>query len=186
MIRENAESEVRGEGDGTDDSPVTDPSISPSQTVDDLTVTSYLGQNLDPNKVIDVFVEMKDSSKLHLARYEGWRFKLFDPFDIPQARRLQLTDRRQVVARFPHEETRVLIDKWPVNINRFLEHPWHGTVTFFESRGPPQPFNAFGIVPKRGPRPPPRDPQPPQDPPPWLVWPIIFEHWRHQPWTYGC
>ena len=109
---------------------------------------------------------MKDSSKLHLARYEGWRFKLFDPFDIPQARRLQLTDRRQVVARFPHEETRVLIDKWPVNINRFLEHPWHGTVTFFESRGPPQPFNAFGIVPKRGPRPPPRDPQPPQDPPP--------------------
>ena len=165
VIRENAESEVRGEGDGTD-SPVTDPSISPSQTTDDLTVTSYLGQNLDPNKVIDVFVEMKDSSKLHLARYEGWRFKLFDPFDIPQARRLQLTDRRQVVARFPHEETRVLIDKWPVNINRFLEHPWHGTVTFFESRGPPQPFNAFGIVPKRGPRPPPRDPQPPQDPPP--------------------
>eukprot|EP00435_Cladocopium_sp_Y103_P075986 s33_g72.t1 len=164
VIRENAESE-RHE-DETEMSPVTDPSISPSQE-DDLTVTSYQGQELDPTKVIDIFVEMKDCSKIHLARYEGWRFKLFDPFDVLQARQLQLTDRRQVVARFPHEESRVLIDKWPSNINRFLEHPWHGSVTFFEAKGPPRPFNVFGQVPDRGGQHSrPRGPEPPPGPPP--------------------
>ena len=104
VIRENAESEVRGVGSSY--SSLSDPVVSPSpsQDPDDVIVLSYQGQELPYGKAVDVYVEMKDNSKLHLARYEGWRFKILDPLDVPQARRLQLTDRRQVMARFPHEE----------------------------------------------------------------------------------
>ena len=44
--------------------------------------------------------------------------------------------------------------------------PLHGTVTFFESRGPPKPFNVFGMVPEHERRHQQQGPQPPPGPPP--------------------
>ena len=84
-----------GEGGESNLSPVSDPTVSPSpsQDPDDLIVLSYQREELPYGKVVDVFVEMKDCSKLHLARYEGWCFKILDPFDVPQARRSRIEDR---------------------------------------------------------------------------------------------
>ena len=137
----------------------TDPPVDPFDEVGSPEFVMHDGQALDPNVETKVWVIKTNSDKELLATYVGWRIRILDPFDVPQARRYDLTERRQVVAKFPQNESRVVRDCWPTNINRIMEKPWHGDITFYESHEKGDPFRPFGTwldaQPRGYPRPPP-------------------------------
>ena len=122
----------------------TDPPVDPFDEVSSPEFVMHDGQVLDPNVETKVWVIKTNSDKELLATYVGWRVRILDPFDVPQARRYDLTERRQVVAMFPQNESRVVRDCWPTNINRIMEKPWHGDITFYESHEKGDPFRPFG------------------------------------------
>ena len=140
----------------------TDPPVDPFDEVSSPEFVMHDGQVLDPNVETKVWVIKTNSDKELLATYVGWRVRILDPFDVPQARRYDLTERRQVVAMFPQNESRVVRDCWPTNINRIMEKPWYGDITFYESHEKGDPFRPFGTwldaQPRGYPRPPPGPP----------------------------
>eukprot|EP00435_Cladocopium_sp_Y103_P015040 s4082_g3.t1 len=125
---------------------VTDQVIEPDHEVESPEFVSFEGEILDTNVETKVWLVRKDDSRMLLATYTGWRTRLLDPFDLPQARGYALTDRRQAFCIFPREESRVVNDRWPINIGRNMEKPWHGNVTFYESKEAYDPYQLFGQV----------------------------------------
>eukprot|EP00435_Cladocopium_sp_Y103_P033912 s1428_g8.t1 len=104
---------------------VTDQVVEPAEDeMESPEYVSYEGETLDTNV----------GTKIWLVRTESsWP-------------RYALTDRRQAFCIFPKEESRIVNDKWPININRRLEKPWHGNITFYESKEPYDPYALFGQV----------------------------------------